>query len=70
MVLSQSGKLPRKPRGEASGHESKLYWQVPASEPRIMLVFLAGNKEKISGLTQQFARLFFYHGFGNASFKN
>jgi len=36
----------RKSRGEASGHESKLYWQVEESEPRNKLVFLAGENQR------------------------
>jgi hypothetical protein len=28
---------------EASGHESKLYWQVEESEPRNKCIFLAGE---------------------------
>jgi hypothetical protein len=45
----------RKSRGEASGHESKLYWQVEESEPRNKLVFLAETRRKIHGLTFQLA---------------
>jgi hypothetical protein len=55
MGLSQPGKMMRKPRGEASGHGSKLYWQVPENEPRNRGIFLAENKAKITGLTFQLA---------------
>jgi hypothetical protein len=50
IVISQSGKLLRRPSGGERA-ESKLYWQVPESEPRNELVFLAENKAKNSGLT-------------------
>jgi hypothetical protein len=46
--------LLRKPSGGERA-ESKLYWQVPESEPRNKLICLAENKAEISGLTQQFA---------------
>jgi hypothetical protein len=50
MVLSQSGKLLRKPSG---GERARFL--VEESEPRNKLICLAENKAKISGLTQQLA---------------
>jgi len=38
--------LVRKALGEASGHESKLYWQVEESELRDKCIFLVGENAR------------------------
>jgi hypothetical protein len=45
IVLNQPGKLLRKPSGGEQA-ESKLYWQVPESELRTKLIFLAGEDQR------------------------
>jgi hypothetical protein len=49
----QISMLVRKALGVASGHESKLNWQVEEGELRNECIFLAETRRKMHGLINQ-----------------